>query len=117
MDRTVTMIGTPQYMAPEVILGEGYSFSVDFWSIAICMFEFFAGGLPFGETCEDPMEIYTAIINEDFAFPSFVKDNSFKQLMKSMLKKNPVSRLINLNQIKAHPYYEGFDWVILFFLT
>ena len=36
-DRTKTIIGTPHYMAPEVILGEGYSFKVDFWSIGICM--------------------------------------------------------------------------------
>ena len=46
-DRTNTIIGTPHYMAPEIILGEGYSFQVDIWSIAICMFEFVCGGVPF----------------------------------------------------------------------
>ena len=59
-------------MAPEVILGEGYTFSIDYWSIglflfliiAICMYEFICGGVPFGETAEDPMEVYLAIINE-----------------------------------------------------
>lgn len=50
-------------MAPEVIYGEGYSFSVDFWSAAICMFEFVCGGVPFGENEEDPMNVYLAIIN------------------------------------------------------
>ena len=39
-DRTKTIIGTPHYMAPEVILGEGYTFKVDYWSIGICMYEF-----------------------------------------------------------------------------
>ncbi len=71
-DRTQTIIGTPHYMAPEVILGEGYSFSIDFWSIgknklfylAICMYEFMCGYVPFGELAEDPMQVYYSIINE-----------------------------------------------------
>ena len=38
--RTYTLIGTPHYMAPEVIRGKGYSFSVDLWSLGICLYEF-----------------------------------------------------------------------------
>jgi len=51
-------------MSPDVILGEGYSFLVDYWSIAICLYEFMCGGVPFAENEEDPMDIYYAIINE-----------------------------------------------------
>jgi cGMP-dependent protein kinase len=51
-------------MAPEVITGEGYSFAVDYWSIAICLYEFMCGRVPFGETAEDPMDVYLTIINE-----------------------------------------------------
>jgi cGMP-dependent protein kinase len=58
-------------MAPEVILGEGYSFQVDYWSIgnyyfnlAICMYEFLCGAVPFGENAEDPMQVYVSVINE-----------------------------------------------------
>lgn len=51
-------------MAPEVILGEGYTFSVDFWSIAVCMYEFMCGVVPFGESAEDPMDVYISIVNE-----------------------------------------------------
>jgi cGMP-dependent protein kinase len=64
IDRTTTIIGTPHYMAPEIILGEGYSFQVDIWSVAICMFEFMCGNVPFGENAEDPMDVYLAIMNE-----------------------------------------------------
>ena len=63
-DKTKTIIGTPHYMAPEVILGEGYSFKVDFWSIGICMYEFMCGGVPFGENHEEAMDVYLSIINE-----------------------------------------------------
>ena len=59
----MTIIGTPHYMAPDVIYGEGYSFSADFWSVGICMYEFLCGGVPFGENEEDPMNVYLAIIN------------------------------------------------------
>jgi cGMP-dependent protein kinase len=110
IDRTTTIIGTPHYMAPEVITGEGYSFSIDFWSIAVCLYEFLCGGVPFGETLEDPMEVYLAIINDDLSFPNFSKDNNYKNLMRSMLKKNVLTRISNLNQVKSHPYFEEFDW-------
>lgn len=53
-DRTFTIIGTPHYMAPEVIRGKGYSFFVDLWSIGIIAFEFMCGFLPFGENSDDP---------------------------------------------------------------
>ena len=65
-DRTSTIIGTSHYMAPEITKGEGYSFQVDIWSIAICMYEFFCGKLPFGEDYDDPMDIYRAPYFKDF---------------------------------------------------
>jgi cGMP-dependent protein kinase len=51
-------------MAPEVVIGEGYGFAVDYWSIAICIFEFMCGAVPFGESAEEPMEVYLAIANK-----------------------------------------------------
>ncbi len=63
-DKTKSIIGTAQYMAPEVILGELYSFEIDYWSIGICLYEFCCGMLPFGENEEDPTNIYVSIINE-----------------------------------------------------
>jgi cGMP-dependent protein kinase len=56
--RTTTIIGTPHYMAPEIITGKGYSFLVDLWSLGICLYEFMCGGVPFAEESEDPYEIY-----------------------------------------------------------
>ena len=109
-DRTSTIIGTSHYMAPEITKGEGYSFQVDIWSIAICMYEFFCGKLPFGEDYDDPMDIYRAVSQEELTFPSFVKDEKFMQLMNKMLRKSPTNRLWKFKQIKEDPYFKDFDW-------
>ena len=109
-DRTSTIIGTSHYMAPEITKGEGYSFQVDIWSIAICMYEFFCGKLPFGEEYEDPMDIYRAVSQEELSFPNFVHDEKFMKLMNKMLKKNPTNRLWKFKQIKEDPYFADFDW-------
>ena len=109
-DRTSTIIGTSHYMAPEITKGEGYSFQVDIWSIAICMYEFFCGKLPFGEDYDDPMDIYRAVSKEELSFPDFVKDEKFIKLMNKMLKKNPTQRLWKFKQIKEDPYFDDFDW-------
>ena len=71
-NRAATIIGTPHYMAPEVILGDGYSFQVDYWSIAICMYEFMCGAVPFGENAEEPMDVYLAVINDPLVFPPYI---------------------------------------------
>ena len=111
-DRTKTIIGTPHYMAPEVILGREYSFPVDFWSISICMYEFICGEVPFGEREDDPMEIYFAIINNELDFnEKYIKiDKEFKHIMKKMLDKNPSYRLCNFHSIKNQAWFKDFNW-------
>ena len=109
-DKTFTIIGTPHYMAPESLSNQGYSFEVDFWSVAIMMYEFVCGEVPFGEYAEDPVDIYEAIIHDILKFPSFVKDNDFISLIKRMLDKSPVTRLSNLGQIKNYKYFKNFSF-------
>jgi cGMP-dependent protein kinase len=58
LGKTFTLAGTPNYMAPEVMTGKGYSFTADLWSLGIMMFEFLAGYLPYGEYAKDPYDIY-----------------------------------------------------------
>jgi cGMP-dependent protein kinase len=61
-DKTNSIIGTPQYMAPEVIMGDYYSYEIDYWSIGVCLYEFYCGNIPFGESANEPLDIYVGII-------------------------------------------------------
>jgi cGMP-dependent protein kinase len=47
--RTYTIIGTPHYMAPEVLTGRGYNTSIDLWSVGVMLYEFICGVCPFGD--------------------------------------------------------------------
>ena len=63
-DFTNTITGTPHYIAPEVLLGRGYSFSADYWSVGILAFEIYFNYYPFGNKAIDPMEVYKDIIKK-----------------------------------------------------
>lgn len=67
--RTFTIVGTPHYMAPEVISGKGYTYFADIWSIGVMLYEFIFGGVPFGEDEEDPFMIYEAIHQHRLTYP------------------------------------------------
>jgi len=60
--KTFTIIGTPHYMAPDIIIGKGYTNNVDLWSLGICLYEFLCGILPFGDASESAYEIYEEIM-------------------------------------------------------
>ena len=99
-------------MAPEIISGKGYSFSVDLWSIGICLYEFICGGVPFAEDVDDPYEIYEQIIKKTIAYPSFMKDKKEKKLIDQLLSKVPELRLGgSYHSVKSHSWFHGFDWV------
>jgi cGMP-dependent protein kinase len=63
-DFTSTIVGTPHYIAPEILTGKGYSLSVDIWSMGICMFEIFYGMFPFGDNATDLLEVYKDILHK-----------------------------------------------------
>lgn len=110
--RTFTIIGTPLYMAPEIIAGRGYSFYVDFWSIGVCLYEFMCGMVPFGETTEDPYEIYEEILHKSVKYPPYLTDKKAKSLMDQILSKIPEARWGgSFAALKSHEWFEHFDWV------
>jgi len=87
--KTNTVIGTPHYMAPEIVLGKEYNELVDLWSVGVMMYEFMVGELPFGGNTENPFEIYESIIQGDVEFPRSFKDRRAKKLIETLLNMNP----------------------------
>ncbi len=61
--RTFSLIGTPHYMAPEMILGLGYSSEVDLWAFGVLCYELLYKELPFGDQIEDPFLVFEMILN------------------------------------------------------
>ncbi|EGR31003.1 protein kinase domain protein, partial [Ichthyophthirius multifiliis] len=111
LQRTFTLIGTPHYMAPEIISGQGYSYPVDIWSMGIILYEFMCGQVPFGEECEDPYEIYEYIVRKDISFPSYMEDQQGQKLIRQFLNKVPEIRLGGSYYIlKNNEWFKNFDW-------
>ena len=110
-DYTSTIIGTPHYIAPEILQGKGYSLSCDFWSLGICMFEIFYGIYPFGNYANEVIDIYKDVLKKNLVFPSenskFVNINNF---IKDLLTKKVNERLCNVSKLKHKQFFEGFDF-------
>ena len=109
-DYTNTIIGTPHYMSPEVILGKPYSFSVDYWSTGIVLYEIFYGRVPFGYDINDIKDIYKDIIEGNLILPSDQKNESFNNLISLLLNKNSSNRISNFINIKKHSFFENFHF-------
>ena len=110
--RTYTLVGTPHYMAPEVIVGKGYGKMADLWSVGICLYEFLCGQVPYGEEEEDPYEIYEAILDMELEYVNVDLANfPAKQFIEQLLNKLPEMRFGgSYETLKKHEWFQGFDW-------
>ena len=112
VDFTSTVIGTPHYLSPEILLGQGYSYSCDYWSIGVVAYELTYKCYPFGGHSKDVMEIYHDIMySSGFNYPN--NNSEFKNiniLINGLLCKKVEKRLCDINKIKKLKVFEKFNW-------
>ncbi|XP_067452229.1 microtubule-associated serine/threonine-protein kinase 2 isoform X3 [Thunnus thynnus] len=104
--------GTPEYIAPEVILRQGYGKPVDWWAMGVILYEFLVGCAPFfGDT---PEELFGQVISDEIIWPE--EDEALPQeaqdLICKLLRQNPLERLGTGSafEVKQHSFFTELDW-------
>lgn len=116
MNRTFTIVGTPHYMAPEIILGKGYEYSVDYWAIGVCLYEMLLGKLPFGDDSDDPLDVYGCIVSSKLPTVDKSKLRAFPDgtidILNKFLNKDGDKRFgkNNIKEIKEHLWFCSYNW-------
>ncbi|KAH0664586.1 hypothetical protein KY290_030494 [Solanum tuberosum] len=105
-------VGTPDYLAPEILLGTGHGFTADWWSVGIILFELIVGVPPFN--AEHPQKIFDNILNRKIPWPMVSEEMSgnAQDLIDQLLTEDPNMRLgaRGASEVKQHPFFRDINW-------
>lgn len=105
------IIGTPDYIAPEIIRSDAYTYSVDYWSLGVVIFEMVTGCPPFNSVTKESIFSNIVACNVDWSLLDDCSDE-LKDLLKRLLELNPEKRLghNSIDEIKNHPWFKDINW-------
>lgn len=113
--RSMSFVGTHEYLAPEIVSGEGHGSAVDWWTLGIFMFELFYGATPFRGM--DHELTLANIVARALEFPKEpAASGAMKDLISHLLVKDPAKRLgsvMGASSIKQHSFFQGVNWALL----
>uniref|UniRef100_A0A6V7QR15 non-specific serine/threonine protein kinase n=1 Tax=Ananas comosus var. bracteatus TaxID=296719 RepID=A0A6V7QR15_ANACO len=113
--RSMSFVGTHEYLAPEIIKGEGHGSAVDWWTFGIFLYELLFGKTPF-KGSGNRATLFN-VVGQPLRFPeSPMVSFSARDLIRGLLVKEPQHRLAykrGATEIKQHPFFEGVNWALI----
>ncbi|XP_078098598.1 protein kinase C theta type isoform X1 [Sander vitreus] len=105
--RTSTFCGTPDYIAPEILLGQKYNSSVDWWSFGVLLYEMLIGQSPFHGRDEE--ELFQSIRTDNPVYPRWLTKDA-KDILIKLFVREPEERLGVKGNIRQHGFFSSTDW-------
>ncbi|XP_022848293.1 serine/threonine-protein kinase D6PKL1-like [Olea europaea var. sylvestris] len=113
--RSMSFVGTHEYLAPEIIKGEGHGSAVDWWTFGIFLYELMFGKTPF-KGSSNRATLFN-VVGQPLRFPeSPIVSFAARDLIRGLLVKEPQHRLAHKRgaaEIKQHPFFEGVNWALI----